>query len=374
MQRYECQDVQAVLSGLLDGELDATTSHLAEAHLSQCAPCRTLLQQAEETDDLLRATVGSYAAWPSDLDRRIRTEVFGQAEDAAHARGRRRLLFAAWSGWSIAAVVMLGFGLALSQGWLGGSTQPGGSVAVNEIAAPSSPRQWVPPVGSEMASTTAFDRQQRDVPAVGEIAAAPEPPEVGGTVEAHPGGEALAMAPAAESEPAESARQRPQTPSFSQAALAGVEAEMEAAGWLQALAANLPSRAVEAPEPAPIAAEQPEETLAVASMPVGNPATGEVLHQASVLLTVLEQAGDESFGDVRLVQQALSSDDVLERLAVARNDLQSPDSVDLVNRAWSMLEWTNGSVDQEELERVKRSIAMQDLPRRLERLSDEYWN
>ncbi len=373
MQRYECQDVQAVLSGLLDGELDATTSHLAEAHLSQCAPCRTLLQHAEESDDLLRATVGSYEAWPADLDRRIRTEVFGQAEDAAHVRGRRRLLFAAWSGWSIAAVVMLGFGLALSQGWLGGSAQPDGAVAVSEAAA-RSPQQWVPPVGSEMVSTSLFDRQQRETPVVGEIAAAPKSPETGGVAEAQLGGESLAAANVAETEPVEAPVLRPETPTFSKAALAGVEAEMEAANWLQALAANLPSRPAEEPEPTPIAPEQPEETLALASEPAGNPGTGEVLHQASILLTVLEQAGDESFSDVRLVQQALSSDDVLERLAVARNDLQSPDSVDLVNRAWSMLEWTNGSVDQEELERVKRSIAMQDLPRRLERLSDEYWN
>ena len=43
-------------------------------------------------------------------------------------------------------------------------------------------------------------------------------------------------------------------------------------------------------------------------------------------------------------------------------------------RGTQKLEWTTGSVDQDELERVKQSIAMQDLPGQLERLRDQYWN
>lgn len=376
MQRYECQDVQAVLSGLLDGELDASTSHLAEAHLSQCAPCRNVLQQAEETDDLLRTTIGSYEVWPADLDRRIRAEIFGEVDGVQTDRRRRRLLFAAWSGWSIAAVVMLGFGLSLSQGWLNPPVNRHGPVAgsdapppVSEIATapvpdPAQERPWVAPVGSELAGPSIFDEPQVPAPTL--------------AVNDNPPNEMFAIAtdPPVEAPTHNADESGPRVEPFSPQALAGIEAEAEAGQWLRLLAANLVERSrAQRPSVAlePRGDSAPATVLAVNTEPPDSN-TADVLHQASILLGVLEQAGEGSFSDVRTVQQALSSDDVLERLAVARAELQSPDSIDLVNRAWSMLEWTTGSVDQEELERVKQSIAVQDLPRRLERLSDQYWN
>lgn len=379
MQRYECQDVQAVLSGILDGELDAETSHLAEAHLSQCAPCRAVLQQAEETDDLLRATIGTYEVWPADLEKRIRAEVFGEPETEQSTQRRRRLLFAAWSGWSIAAIVMLGFGLSFSQGWRHSSTGAGDAVAHSDEVSPAlTPvrKTWIPPVGSELVSRSIFDED------LGLGQPQTQPPELAVNEQVNPElpSESLAMAsePTLESTPQPIEAAQPRRSSFTDRAIAGVESEIQAARWLQFIAANLPARSPETLDVTPKALpNEPKPTPTVAVAMNTQPAdfsTGEVLHQASILLTVLEQAGEGSFSDVRMVQQALSSDDVLERLAVAREDLQSPDSIDLVNRAWSMLEWTNGSVDQEELERVKRSIALQDLPRRLERLSDQYWN
>gem|GEM_PF-5005579 len=381
MQRYECQDVQAVLSGLLDGELDAVTSHLAEAHLSQCAPCRAVLQQAEETDELLRATIGTYEVWPADLEKRIRAEVFGEPETGQSTQRRRRLLFAAWSGWSIAAIVMLGFGLSFSQGWFSTRTNVSDPIARREGTLPDQPtikRTWRPPVGSELVSRSIFDKD------LGLGQPHTEPTAVAVRDEANPEAptDSLAMATEPTIEPSPQAIEafQPSRSSFTDRATAGVESEIQAAKWLQFIAANLPAKSPQTPVATPVASSSrpelepaPTVTVAANTEPV-DLSTGEVLHQASILLTVLEQAGEGSFSDVRMVQQALSSDDVLERLAVARDDLQSPDSVDLVNRAWSMLEWTNGSVDQEELERVKRSIAMQDLPRRLERLSDQYWN
>lgn len=376
MERYECQDVQAVLSGLLDGELDAAASHLAEAHLAQCAPCRTLLQQAEETDDLLRATMARHEAWPAALERRIRAEIFGVVDGAEVSHRRRRLLFAAWSGWSIAAIVMLGFGVSLSTGRLGprpaapaDSAPLAGGVS---DAAPVEPPVWAPPVGSEELARGLFD----DASALFASAPVENPADSAAPVEPE--------APAVNAtEMLASAERTPSLPAgLSERVLAGVESEMalaESLGDLALASAATPDAPAVAVEPAPPAFEAPAETLAMsepapADSPTTDPATAEVLHQASVLLTFLEQAGDSSFGDVRKVQQALTSDDVLERLALARHDLDSPDSVDLVNRAWTVLEWTTGSVDQEELERVRESIAMQDLPGRLERLSDRHWN
>lgn len=373
MERYECQDVQAVLSGLLDGELDAPAAHLAEAHLAQCGPCRTLLQQAEETDDLLRAATARHEAWPASLERRIRAEVFGVVDGAEANHQRRRLLFAAWSGWSIAAVVMLGLGLSLSQGWFASPPADGApplAIADTgpEIAA-SDPEDWLSPVGSEDAARSIFD----DLLLTEVAAGTPEEVARPAAVVPEPA-LALASEPSGAQEPQPVA---PAPPTFSELALAGMEAEITAARqaeqWASSQAAQQSPHALARIDEPESAVESSAMIAAVAAEPA-DAGTGEVLHQASILLTVLAQAGDESFGDVRMVQQALSSDDVLERLALARGGLDSPDSVDLVNRAWTVLEWTTGSVDQEELERVKHSIAMQDLPRRLEQLSDRYWN
>ncbi len=370
MERYECQDVQAVLSGLLDGELDAGTSHLAEAHLAQCAPCRAVLQHAEETDDLLRAAVGRYEVWPMDLDRRIRTTLFGEVNEAQTSQRRRRLLFVAWSGWSMAAVVMLGFGLSLAQGWFNATHNVSGPLTVGEQpAARVEPIAtiWAAPVGSELAALSIFNENP-------EIA--PFQPEPVAVKSDSPPREMVAM----KTPPDEDASlppgpvETPANPTISTPTMAAIESQVQAAQWVQLLAASLLTKAPEAVEPSRVEPEVAPQ-VAVAVMPEpADPDTGEVLHQASVLLSHLGQAGGGSFGDVRLVQQALSSDDVLERLASACGDLQSDDSVNLVNRAWSMLEWTTGRVDEDELERVKQSIAMQDLPRRLEQLSDQYWN
>lgn len=380
MERYECQDVQAVLSGLLDGELDADASHLAEAHLSQCRPCRDLLQQAEETDDLLRTTMARHESWPASLERRIRSEVFGVIDGAEVNHRRRRLLFAAWSGWSIAAIVMFGLGFSLSTRWPGQTPAAPGSAAGlatrESETSPTKPPLWIAPVGSEVLARDIFDdsslllaasesQNPVDPPAPIESAAAPAgPAETLASVETFPAS----------------------APRLSDRVLTGVESEMALAESFRDLAlasattpdAPAASASAAALEPEQPGFEAPTEALALSepapAASAADPATAEVLHQASVLLTFLAQAGDGSFGDVRKVQQALTSDDVLERLALARGDLDSPDSVDLVNRAWTVLEWTTGSVDQEELERVRQSIAMQDLPGRLERLSDRYWN
>ncbi len=373
MERYECQDVQAVLSGLLDGELDAPAAHLAEAHLARCGPCRDLLQQAEETDDVLRVAMARHEVWPASLERRIRAEVFGVVGEADANHRRRRLLIAAWSGWSMAAVVMLGFGFSISQGWLTArpaeSSPPLAFADTGPEIAPGDPDVWLSPVGSEDLARSIFD----DLLLTEAGAAAHEEGESPAPAVQGP---ALAM----ENEPSDTRVSQPiapARPAFSNLALAGMEAEISAARqaemWASARAAR-EQQPVLAPVEEPGPAVESSAQFAAAEAESGDPTMGEVLHQASILLTALAQAGDESFGDVRKVQQALSSDDVLERLAMARGDLDSPDSVDLVNRAWTLLEWTTGSVDQEELERVKHSIAMQDLPRRLEQLSDLYWN
>ncbi len=50
---FDCTDIKAVLSGLIDDQVDTETRYLAERHLVQCADCRTLMSEAESLDELI---------------------------------------------------------------------------------------------------------------------------------------------------------------------------------------------------------------------------------------------------------------------------------------------------------------------------------
>ena len=55
----DCTDVKALLSGLVDDEVDGDVRHAAERHIAGCAGCRTLLDEAEALDALIRAETES---------------------------------------------------------------------------------------------------------------------------------------------------------------------------------------------------------------------------------------------------------------------------------------------------------------------------
>lgn len=110
MNKFDCQDVLAVLSGLLDGELDSEMLHLAEVHLNECVQCRDMLEQAEQQDALAQAAMGSFESWPEDLERNIWTLTHGPAQAIVV---EQRLRLAAWAGWITAAAACLVAGVLL---------------------------------------------------------------------------------------------------------------------------------------------------------------------------------------------------------------------------------------------------------------------
>ena len=98
----DCTDIKAMLSGLIDGEVDPPTRHDAERHLAGCESCRQMLDEAERLDEKVAAEAGSYQAggWSKALEDAvlIRT-VYG---DGRSATGR----WTTWLGWLAAAACL----------------------------------------------------------------------------------------------------------------------------------------------------------------------------------------------------------------------------------------------------------------------------
>ncbi len=118
----DCVAFAAVVSGFVDGELDASQAMDAERHLVRCAACRSLTDRVERVDLELRwlaerMTVfeSGVAVFPAPLvnavlDRTVRP---GQRE--------RRWRLVGSLGWATAAVVMVSWILTGQFGRLGGA-------------------------------------------------------------------------------------------------------------------------------------------------------------------------------------------------------------------------------------------------------------
>jgi anti-sigma factor RsiW len=83
-----CADQEMLLSGLVDGELDAANTALLEAHLARCEGCREELERIQAVRALLAGDGVRYEA-PDSLKRRI-------AELPELSRARRPMRLPGW--------------------------------------------------------------------------------------------------------------------------------------------------------------------------------------------------------------------------------------------------------------------------------------
>ena len=105
MNTLDCKDIKALLSGLVDDEVDADTRHQAERHLADCSACRAMINQAERINEMVvleaqreLLTVGLPAGFEEAV---LRRTVYA---DAYQFAGRR---WTSWLGWIAAAACLL---------------------------------------------------------------------------------------------------------------------------------------------------------------------------------------------------------------------------------------------------------------------------
>lgn len=99
----DCTDVKALLSALIDDEVDGTTRHRAERHLVQCDACRSLITEAESIDELVVAD--ALALEPGELPVGFEGAVLGRT---IYDRTRRPFAerWTTWLGWLAAAAAI----------------------------------------------------------------------------------------------------------------------------------------------------------------------------------------------------------------------------------------------------------------------------
>ena len=99
----DCTDIKAMLSGLIDGEVDPTTRHDAERHLAGCESCRRMVDEAERLDEKVATEASSYQAaggWPSACEGAVLSATV--YADGRRAPGR----WTTWLGWLAAAAAL----------------------------------------------------------------------------------------------------------------------------------------------------------------------------------------------------------------------------------------------------------------------------
>jgi len=69
----KCQDVRKKISAYMDGESGAAMSHRIRQHLSDCAECRKILQDFQETESFIRK-LPIYSISP-EFTQRVMTEL-----------------------------------------------------------------------------------------------------------------------------------------------------------------------------------------------------------------------------------------------------------------------------------------------------------
>lgn len=120
MNTMDCTDIKALLSAIVDDELDDARRHAAERHLADCADCRTLIDETEALNDLIVQDAGAGASGsslPADFEQRVLAETVHR--DGVRMRRYRMSMWTAWLATAASITVA-------SVVWLDGRSQPDG--------------------------------------------------------------------------------------------------------------------------------------------------------------------------------------------------------------------------------------------------------
>ena len=104
MTQFDCTDIKAMLSAIVDDQLDADQRHQVERHLVNCKLCRKLLDEAEAVDALLALDIGApRLALPAGFEEAVLARTV--QPQTLRFRDRRIVTFGGWLA-SAAAIAL----------------------------------------------------------------------------------------------------------------------------------------------------------------------------------------------------------------------------------------------------------------------------
>ncbi len=352
----DCTDLTAILSGLLDDEVDSATRHEAERHLAECARCRTMVGRAESLDMSLRAAAHSWGRTeplPPSLVESVLRRTVGDPQRIRLAIRRTRGL--ALAGWLVAAAALALAATAWFAAPFGGAEGSGRSR--DALRAESSPQEN---------------------PNAGSAVPAPSRPR------SSPGESALVSSGDAESAPGPAtgvAQGLAQGLAISDQEPSGPPTWLLAHDWNNSVAApamshELDPRVAISDDPTELAEDLARDSangLAIAMEmedaiidPRYREADADTLFATSLLLAQLEACDTSSFADAERVRLIIEYDGLIERLGDARERLPASLRPALWSAESLFLRLLRGPLTQDDLRQMQRDIARLGLPKALD--------
>lgn len=334
MSTFDCTDIKAMLSGLIDDQLDAELRHQAERHLAECSACRALIDEAEAVNELV-ALDAQRSLWPVGLPSGFEEAVMRRTVYAAafHAAGNR---WASWLGW-VAAAACLGLAVSI---W----------VLDRQIASPMMTAHNNS--SSSDAGDDIFERHQSRIDPVPDNTFY-QAAGVGLKSWVYEG-------------------------SLPEDALSQLRSGRTTMGGPAAVVLRLGSGSASAPALDIATAKAIDEQLAKTQHSVLEEINrrtklstddSQTLYTASMLLEMLEQANLESFADVERIRQIAEYDSVLERLAEASERLAPSDRPAVLAAESVLFRIVNGPVSLDDLRLLHNTAARLNLSQEIESLS-----
>lgn len=382
MEQFECPDLGALLSGLLDGQVDEETRHQAERHLAGCAACRTHLSRAEELDFLARATLAPADDLLASSLTRMQDAVWtriGSAQAPAIRIEARRLRLSAWTGWgaALAATVTLAFFLSRPQpsSLAPSNLQAAGSLESSEPEQPDSGADRIALNGSgskpsgdtldNPAAHTQTQNQQR-LPQARQVSAGALPP---GFLPSRAIGRPPFVVVQVNRPQMQPSQQRPMPIDLSR--FAATDQSVRIPQWFPVYRDTSAALTAESAASDLLAAHALSAGDHLDTRPLlAPPGADDVIYQATVILRIVRAPDSTLETDLPQIQAAIALDDLPERIASMRDQLASPEDRRIVSELWSLLEWVSATRDDADLSAIRQRLLDSGLVHRAQDLSD----
>ncbi len=339
MEQMDVNDIRALLSALIDGEVDDAKRHEAERLIAQCDEARSLMDEAEALDVLIARDAELLAGEPAKLPPGFEASVLAQTVEADRiAYGRR---WTTWLGW-VAAAACLTLAITIwvmdRQHWLNesmnGSTvtqdTPGDNAGINNSKDSNADGMKVHFTKRSWTIDTPLDQPNPHAPEI----------PVKQPVVAPPG-----FASMSDDQPAST-----------------VDDESPGASAMPNLLERLQSLPFRAHR---LEQEHPFDVVAL------NEKDTRTLRSASALLEQLAAAETSSFRDVEIIRHNAERDGILDGLAAARANVQTAQRPTILAAESILLRIVRGPISQDDLKLMRADVQTLDLAAQLHGLTGE---